>query len=116
MLKEAIAEFEKASSLAGGSFYTGSLAHAYGVAGRRADALKALKDLRKTAESRFVSSYDLALAYQGLGDKTKTFELLDTAVRERSPRVAFLTVDPRFDGLRGDPRFKKLLLSISRPL
>lgn len=71
-----------------------------------------LGNLNKTAESRFVSSYDLALAHLGLGNKAKTFELLRAAVQERSPRVAFLGVDPRFDGLRTDPRFIELLRSM----
>jgi TolB-like protein/DNA-binding winged helix-turn-helix (wHTH) protein/Flp pilus assembly protein TadD len=116
MLQEAIAEFERASSLAGGgSMYAASLAHALGLAGRRAEAMKVLEDLSKAGRG-FVSSYDLAIARLGLGDKAKAFELLNAAVHERSPRVAFLGVDPRFDGLRGDPRFRALLRSIGLQL
>ena len=117
MLKEAIVEFERAVSLAGSSsIYAASLAHAYGVSGRRVDALRVLEDLRKMAESRFVSSYDLALAHLGLGENAKAFELLNAAVLERSPRVAFLGVEPRFDGLRTDPRFRELLRSVGLKL
>ncbi len=113
MLKEAIAEFEMAVRLGGGSYiYEAPLAHAYAIAGRRADALNVLHDLREAAARRFVSSYDLALIYLGLGDNAKTFEMLKAAVQERSPRVAFLGVDPRFDGLRADSRFTELLRSI----
>jgi len=113
MLEEAIAEFEGASSLAGGgSIYEASLAHALGLAGRRAEAAKVLEDFRKMGQRGFVSSYDLAIAIIGLGDKDKTFELISAAVHERSPRVAFLGVDPRFNGLRADPRFAELLRSI----
>jgi tetratricopeptide (TPR) repeat protein len=115
MIKEAIAEFERASSLAGGgSLYVASLGHAFGLAQRRAEALKVLDDLRNMGERGFVSSYDLAIGRIGLGDKDKTFELLSAAVQERSPRVAFLRVDPRFDGLRADPRFRELLRSIGQ--
>jgi Flp pilus assembly protein TadD len=117
MLQEAIAEFERALSLAGGSsVYAASLAHAFGVAGRSAEALKVLGDLRKMADSRFVSSYDLALVQVGLGDNVKAFELLTAAVQERSPRVVFLGVEPRFDGLRADPRFRELLRSVGLQL
>ncbi len=66
MLPEATAEFERACSLAGGSMYEASLAHAFGIAGRRAEALKVLEDLRKMAERRFVSRYDLAIGRVGL--------------------------------------------------
>jgi TolB-like protein/DNA-binding winged helix-turn-helix (wHTH) protein/Flp pilus assembly protein TadD len=117
MIREAIAEFERASSLAGGgSLYAASLGHAFGLAQRRAEALKVLDDLRNMGERGFVSSYDLAIGRIGMGDKDKTFELLGAAVQERSPRVAFLRVDPRFDGLRTDPRFRELLRSIGQQI
>jgi TolB-like protein/DNA-binding winged helix-turn-helix (wHTH) protein/Tfp pilus assembly protein PilF len=113
MLHEAIAEIERAVSLSGGSsVYAASLAHAYGVAGRRTEALHLLEDLKKLAERRFVSSYDLALAHLGLGDKAEVFVLLNRAVQERSPRVAFLGVEPRFDTLRADPRFGELMRAV----
>ncbi|HEY6344745.1 MAG TPA: hypothetical protein VIY49_24885 [Bryobacteraceae bacterium] len=112
MLKEAIAEFETACNLGCDSIYAASLGHAYAVAGRRSEAFKIAKDLGKKSDLEFVSSYDLAIAYLGLGNDAKVFELLNAAVKERSPRVAFLGVDPRFDQLRGDPRFGRLLLLI----
>jgi TolB-like protein/DNA-binding winged helix-turn-helix (wHTH) protein len=109
MLPDAIAELERAVTLAGGSpIYAASLAHALGIAGRRAEALNLLDRLKKTTENGFVSPYDLALAYLGLGDKDRTLQLLNAAVQERTPRVAFLAVEPRFDGLRTDPRFQRL--------
>jgi tetratricopeptide (TPR) repeat protein len=113
MQQKAIGEFETAVNLGGGSsIYAASLAHAFGIAGRRSDALKVLQNLRKMAETRFVSSYDLALVHVGLGENAKAFELLKAAVEERSPRVAFVGVEPRFDCLRTDPRFTKLLRSV----
>ncbi len=109
MLKEAIAEFEKATRLARGSMYAAALADAYGIAGQHAEASKVLERLRDMSERGFVSSYDLAIAHLGLRDQNKVFDLLNAAVRERSPRTAFLGVEPRFDGLRADPRFRALL-------
>jgi TolB-like protein/DNA-binding winged helix-turn-helix (wHTH) protein len=114
MLKEAIAEFEAACNLGCDSIYAASLAHAYEVAGRRAEAFRIVKDLVKKSHLEFVSSYDLAISYLGLGNDAKVFELLNAALKERSPRVAFLGVDPRFDHLRGDPRFGRLLPLIRR--
>ena len=111
MLPEAIAEFEKA--MAGdGSMYAANLAQALGVAGRRAEAAKIGEELRAKAAREFVPSCDLAMAQLGLGDKEKIFHLLETAVGERSPRTAFLGVDPRFSGLRADARYRQLLLSM----
>jgi len=113
MLTEAIAELERAASLGGGrSIYAASLAHALGTAGHRAQALQIIAELNDSAERRFVSSYDLAIASAGLGKKIETLDLLEAGVRERSPRVAFLAVDPRFDFLRADARFRALLRAI----
>jgi TolB-like protein/DNA-binding winged helix-turn-helix (wHTH) protein/Flp pilus assembly protein TadD len=113
MIEDAIAEFKKASSLAGGgSMYAASLAHALALAGKRAEASRMAQDLSREAARRFISSYDLAVARVGLGDTNRTFQLLGAAVREGSPRVAFLGVDPRFLEMRADPRFSGLLRSI----
>jgi TolB-like protein/DNA-binding winged helix-turn-helix (wHTH) protein/Flp pilus assembly protein TadD len=116
MYQEAIAELEKAVNLSGGSpVYMASLAHAYGVAGRQSQAKKLFNDLRNLSKQRYVSSYDLALASLGIGETDQAFTLLARAVEERSPRAAFLGVDPRFDGLRSDARFKDLMIRIGRP-
>jgi TolB-like protein/DNA-binding winged helix-turn-helix (wHTH) protein/Flp pilus assembly protein TadD len=112
MLREAVTEFETASRLAAGSMYSASLAHALVGAGRRSEALNLLEVLRTTAERRFVSSYDLAICEMGMGNKEQTFDLLNAAVQEHSPRVAFIGVEPRFDELRADQRFAALLRSL----
>ncbi|MGA8025859.1 MAG: tetratricopeptide repeat protein [Bryobacteraceae bacterium] len=115
MYQEAITELEKAVSLSGGSpVYMASLAHAYGVAGRRRQARKLFDELSNLSKQRFVSSYDLAVASLGIGETDRMFALLARAVEERSPRVAFLGVDPRFDALRNDARFKQLMIRIGR--
>lgn len=114
--REAILEFEKAVRLSGGSpVYLASLAHAYGAAGRRSEARKALNDLIKLSRRKYVSSYDLALVYLGAGATDQALQLLARAVDERCPRAMFLGVDPRFDSLRSDPRFKTLALKVAPP-
>jgi TolB-like protein/DNA-binding winged helix-turn-helix (wHTH) protein/Flp pilus assembly protein TadD len=113
MLKEAAAEFERAATLGNGaSMYRASLAHALGIAGRRSDASKVVDEMVEQSRSQFISSYDLALAYLGLGDRPRVLELLSKAIQEHSPRAAFMEVDPRFDQFRTDPRFRALLLQL----
>jgi len=117
MYREAIVELERAVSLSGGSpVYLASLAHCYGVAGRRSQAQKVFDDLRNMSKRRYVSPYDLALASLGTGERDRALALLAQAVEERSPRAAFLGVDPRFDGLRGDARFKMLIVRVGLQL
>lgn len=116
LYREAILEFEKAASLSGGSpVYLASLAHAYGAAGRRTEARKVLEALRNLQRQKYVSSYDLALAYLGAGATDQALMLLAQAVDERCPRAMFLGVDPRFDNLRSDPRFKTLVNRVGPP-
>jgi hypothetical protein len=47
----------------------GSLVHAYGASGNRAEAEKEFKKLVGAAKTKFGSPYFLATAYAGLGDK-----------------------------------------------
>ena len=52
---------------------------------------------------------EIALGYAGLGDKDTAFAFLDKAFDERSTLLTYLKMDPRFDSLRGEPRFKAML-------
>jgi TolB-like protein/DNA-binding winged helix-turn-helix (wHTH) protein/tetratricopeptide (TPR) repeat protein len=110
MFREAIRELETAVRLSGGSpVYIASLAHAYGITGRRTDALRLIDDLNNLASRRYVASFDVAIAWLGLGDKERALALLEKAIEDRSPRVLFLMAEPRFDPVRTDPRFQAML-------
>jgi hypothetical protein len=67
------------------------------------------------SQQKYVSSVDLALANLGLGQREDAMALIDQAVAERSPRVAFLGVEPNFDPLRADSRFQRLISKIGIP-
>ena len=62
-----------------------------------------------------MSSVDLAVAYLGLGQTDSALALLEQGAEERSPRIAFLGVDPDFDSLRSDTRFQRLITKIGLP-
>jgi hypothetical protein len=51
----------------------------------------------------------IAAIYARLGEKDRALEWLEAAYRERSFELVGLKVDPRFDSLRGDPRYQDLL-------
>ena len=85
------------------------LGHAYASAGRPREARELLATLLKRGRSTYVPSYWIALVHVGLGDRNRAFEWLERADRERSAWLAWVRVEPRFDGLRSDPRFAKLL-------
>ena len=48
----------------------------------------------------------------GLGDQTRALDLLDQAYRDRDVWMTWLGVEPRFDALRGEPRFQQLLRGV----
>jgi tetratricopeptide (TPR) repeat protein len=91
--------FNDADSLA-------ALAYAYAMAGDKTelqDTLERLKHHPSTAP------YGLAQVYSALGEKERAISLLETAYQERSNRMNYLKVDPAFDPLRQEPRFKELM-------
>jgi Tfp pilus assembly protein PilF len=68
-----------------------------------------LDELLEDSKREYVSSYNIALQYARLGDNDKAFERLEKALEERSILFTYLIADPRFDGLRRDPRFADLM-------
>jgi len=108
--QEAIAELNKARSIAGGSpVILGALAHAQAVAGNHTEAKRLLDEIIAGVPQRRVSSYEVAVIYTGLGEKEKAFEWLEKAYTEHNEYLNYLLVDPRFDRIRGDARYASLL-------
>jgi len=87
----------------------GVLVMAYAQAGRRADALRLLGELKKRQRTSYVPTGAFVNAYLGLGDYEQTFVWLDRAVQERANLLEYVKVHPFFDPLRGDPRFTELV-------
>jgi tetratricopeptide (TPR) repeat protein len=113
---EAIREFETTVSFGGpATIYLAALGHAYGMAGRRDKALALLADLQTRAKSRYISALDIATVYLGLGDTDATFEWLERAFRTPASALVYLAVDPRYDAVREDPRFRNLVRRIGLP-
>jgi TolB-like protein/DNA-binding winged helix-turn-helix (wHTH) protein len=108
--EEAIPFLEKAVSITDGSAAViGVLVRAYAKAGRRADALRLLADLKKRKQSGYVPAGAFVNAYLGLGENDLAFAWLEQAYKEQSNILQFAKVHPFFDPLREDPRFADLL-------
>jgi serine/threonine-protein kinase len=106
--EQAIDKFQSAAS-GGSPMLRAELANTYGLAGKKDEAQKILTDLQRQSSERYVSSYSIALIHSGLRNKEETFNWLERGLQERADYLVFLKVDPRFDWLHGDPRFKSLL-------
>ena len=91
------------------------LGYLYARAGRSKDAHKVITELTNRSSHEYVTPYALALVHAGLGENGRAVEWLERAGEERSPRLVFLSVEPAFDGLRGDPRFAAVRRKLGLP-
>jgi Flp pilus assembly protein TadD len=112
MYEEGVAELQKAVALENAPERWDRhpmLAYAYAVAGRRDEALKILDDQKRLAKQRYISPFNFAIIYTGLGDKNRAFEYLNKAYEEGAGGLSHFPVRPMFDSLRSDPRYRELL-------
>jgi len=107
---EAITVLEKALADKGRDSATmGVLVRAYAHAGRRAEALRLLEELKRRQQKGYVPSAAFVNAYLGLDDNEQAFVWLEKAYQEQSNILGLLKVHPYFDPLRGDPRIVDLV-------
>ena len=79
---EAITVLEKALAGSGREFgYDGRVGRAYAHAGRRADALRLLNELKRRQQKGYVPSAAFVNAYLGLGDNEQAFVWLERPTR-----------------------------------
>ena len=94
---------------------TASLGHALGTAGDRPGARAVLDRLLRRRQHQYVSPYDVALVYAGLGDKDQALDWLQRAYQERSSLLVFALREPRLALLRTEPRFAALMREFALP-
>ena len=107
---DAIPELEKTLVLTSRSpAVMGVLVRAYAHAGRRADALHLLAEMKRRQKTGYVPAAAFVNAYLGLDDREQAFAWLERAYQEQSNILQWIKVHPFFDPLRGDSRFTDLL-------
>ena len=83
----------------------------YARVGRVEDARRALEYLKGELNTT-VSPFQEATIYVALGEHDRAVDLLERAVRDRAWLVQLLKVEPNFDPLREQPRFRALLRKV----
>lgn len=107
--EEAIAAFQRAIELTPPNpRVVGALARTYAISGRKQEALRLLRDLNDLSTRRYISPFELALIYFALDRMDEGFERLTQAFQDRCFELATISIDPRFDNVREDHRFKPL--------
>jgi DNA-binding winged helix-turn-helix (wHTH) protein/TolB-like protein/tetratricopeptide (TPR) repeat protein len=108
--EDALREYQRSQAGLGNlAEFTACVGRIQAFSGRREQALNAIDDLRGLSKVRYVQPTLIALIYGALGDQDEAFRWLEQAYMERDEDLCLLKVDPRLDGLRGDPRFYSLL-------
>jgi tetratricopeptide (TPR) repeat protein len=108
--EQAIREYQKAVELSQNSPASmAALGCAYGYSGNREGARKVLASLREASKRHYVSSFDMATVFAGMGEKDSAFHWLEKAYAERESQMAFLGITRRLNGLHSDPRYSDLL-------
>ena len=112
----AIAENKIWGELTGDLLITSlTLAQIYAAAGRKEEA-RALAENQVANELFNLDDFrNLSLIYGDLGDMDKAFQYLVKCYERRDMSLASLKIDPKFDMLRADPRFDKILKRIGFP-
>jgi TolB-like protein/DNA-binding winged helix-turn-helix (wHTH) protein/Tfp pilus assembly protein PilF len=113
---QALAEYEKVISvspndpaaLAGAGFV-------YAQLGQKEEARKIIVQLTEAAKKHYVSSFETASIFAGLGDATAAMKWLEKAYQQRESQMPFLSSDGHFDSLHQDPRFQNLLKRMNLP-
>jgi TolB-like protein/Tfp pilus assembly protein PilF len=69
--------------------------------------------IEKQKPKSTISHRKLAALYAQLGDREQAFSELQAAIDQRDPFIIWLKIEPQYDGLRSDPRYRELLLLIN---
>jgi len=110
LLPEAIADFQKGSTLSGGSpLIAMALGHAYAISGRTQEANNLLAGLISLSKQRYVPAVYMVGVAAGLGDRSEAFRWLNQAIRDRCDYVVFLGHEPGLENLRSDERFRQAM-------
>jgi tetratricopeptide (TPR) repeat protein len=117
--EQALAILEKGRSKAGGDWggLLAEIGYIRARQGRTNEAYQIIDELRnrETQLKEFVDPYLFAWIYAGLGDADRAFGQLTAALDMKSAWLPSIVVEPKFNQLRNDPRYGKILARMKLP-
>lgn len=114
MFDQAVVEARKAKELSMASTQsTAYVAFALAKSGKREEARSILNEMLNLSSERYVPAHNIALIYCALGENSKALDYLEKAYLERDARMVFLRVEPQWNNLRSEVRFKELIKKLA---
>ncbi len=111
----ALESLTQASRFSGGNSKTLSLrGYLLARTTNSAEALDILHTLETIARDRYIPPYAMALIHMGLGQTDRAFEWLERARDAHDVHLIFLTIDPKWNPIRNEPRFNDLIACFPR--
>jgi serine/threonine-protein kinase len=116
--EEALKQFEEATGIMGQiPAAISELGYCYARMGWREDAKARIEELNHLAQTEWVSPLSTALVHVALGDERAAMEQLEQAFQKRIRQLIWVNVDPRYDPLRRNPEFERLIARLGlKPL
>jgi len=108
-LPEALAACDRAWEFSSGNTEAPSISgYIHAISGDRAKAITNVGEMQELRKTRYVSPYNIALVFAGLGDSESALQWLERAFDERDVHMTFL-LDHKWNGLRSNQRFAHLM-------
>jgi serine/threonine-protein kinase len=111
--EEALAEWR--DTYGADSPYVQDLERGYAEGGPRGAMLARAENSAARFESGRANPFEVATYYAAAGEADIAFEWLDRAYELHTPQLLHVTLHPRMDPIRDDPRFDELLRRIGIP-
>jgi serine/threonine protein kinase/tetratricopeptide (TPR) repeat protein len=108
--QEAVKEFQQAVDLSHRlPLFLGALGRACAISGDAEKAREILQELLAMRQTKYGSSYCIGETFLGLGEVDHALDWLERACNERATWTIFLNVNPIFERLHVEPRFREIL-------
>jgi hypothetical protein len=117
MFPEAIAEGQRAVALSADDVWMLSeLANTYALAGNKTEMQNWLRRTAKASPGGVLpDTGSVAEFYVQAGETDRALKVLESQYRQRDGGLILLNADPRFDILKSNPRFQRLLERVGLP-
>jgi TolB-like protein/DNA-binding winged helix-turn-helix (wHTH) protein len=107
--------YEKQLQVEGDPASAAAVRRAFQHGGRTAVIHWQLDQLLGRSKTRYVSPVDLALLYAQLSDREKALSFLEQGFREHSPFLLWIQLDPAYDFLHADERYRSIIQRVGLP-